>query len=393
MNNRAVMSAQSQAAMPTTTNTVMSVMDLQDRLRRMLEVQKNVMKEGIHYGKIPGCNKDSLYQPGAQILSVTFKVGTRPSNIESDSDTTRVHYRVTLEAFDQVTGLVLGYGVGECSSDEDKYAWRESICDEEFDSTPDQLKRIKYKRGKNNSHYTVKQISTNPADVANTVLKMAKKRALINVTLDVLAASEIFTQDIEDLPEGYDFGDEDAPGTKPPVQPVKSKSAGSNQGQPPSGDDDIKKPTEEERTAQKLISEKQGYFLIGKCKKQGVEHRDIAAHLKIPSVFYITWQKSVKTNFEAVMKTVDEKPEFFAKKAPATPANTAPAQTQTPIDLEGYGETAEVVEIKKLAVDAGVKSMEDLNGIIQIEFGFNDVDSVTEDQIEQVKQHFKDMKK
>ena len=39
----------------------------------------------------------------------------------------------------------------------------------------------------------------NPADHYNTVLKMAKKRALVDAVLTTTAASDIFTQDLEDL--------------------------------------------------------------------------------------------------------------------------------------------------------------------------------------------------
>ena len=39
----------------------------------------------------------------------------------------------------------------------------------------------------------------NPADCYNTVLKMAKKRALVDAVLTATAASDIFTQDLEDI--------------------------------------------------------------------------------------------------------------------------------------------------------------------------------------------------
>ncbi len=39
----------------------------------------------------------------------------------------------------------------------------------------------------------------NPADNYNTVLKMAKKRALVDAVLTATAASDIFTQDLEDI--------------------------------------------------------------------------------------------------------------------------------------------------------------------------------------------------
>ena len=40
------------------------------------------------------------------------------------------------------------------------------------------------------------------ADTYNTVLKMAKKRAQVDATLTVVGASDILTQDLEDLPAG-----------------------------------------------------------------------------------------------------------------------------------------------------------------------------------------------
>ncbi len=39
----------------------------------------------------------------------------------------------------------------------------------------------------------------NPADHYNTVLKMAKKRALVDAVLTTTAASDIFTQDLEEI--------------------------------------------------------------------------------------------------------------------------------------------------------------------------------------------------
>jgi hypothetical protein len=76
------------------------------------------------------------------------------------------------------------------------------LCDEEFDDTPENRRRIKYAKYQGKVEKK-KQIRTNPADVSNTVLKMAKKRGLIDAVLTVTAASDLFTQDIEDLPAEY----------------------------------------------------------------------------------------------------------------------------------------------------------------------------------------------
>mgnify|MGYP003149563669 CR=1 FL=1 len=54
-------------------------------------------------------------------------------------------------------------------------------------------KKYRVRYGKNVTGYDL-------ADVYNTVLKIGKKRALVDAVLTVTAASDLFTQDIEDLP-------------------------------------------------------------------------------------------------------------------------------------------------------------------------------------------------
>jgi hypothetical protein len=162
------------------------------------QVMKSVMKEGVHYGTIPGTPKPTLYKAGAEKICSTFRIAIEPL-AEDLSTADECRYRVTARAVSQ-SGVYLGAGIGECSSNEAKYRWRSPVCDEEFNETPEDRRRQIWKRGKN-GNYQQKQIRTEPADVANTILKMAAKRGMIAVTLQVTAASDIFAQDIEDLPE------------------------------------------------------------------------------------------------------------------------------------------------------------------------------------------------
>jgi hypothetical protein len=164
------------------------------------EVMKGVMKQDVHFGKIPGTPKPTLYKAGAEKLLSTFRIATEPSIVEDLSSADEIRYRVTVSAKLQSTGALLGAAIGECSSSEEKYRWRRPVCEEEFNETPEDRRRKVWKKGEQKA-YQQKQVRTNPADVANTVLKMAHKRALIAVTLVVTAASDIFQQDIEDLPE------------------------------------------------------------------------------------------------------------------------------------------------------------------------------------------------
>lgn len=175
--------------------------DIRSQVNLIQRVMKAVMKKDTHFGIIPGCKKPSLYKAGSEILLTTFKISVIPEVIEL-SNQDRAQYRVLTRGIHRDSGTVVGVGVGECSSDEDKYKWRAAVCNEEWEDTPVDRRREKWNKGKDGGKpFKVKQVRTEIADVANTVLKMAKKRSQIDLTLTSTAASDIFTQDIEDMPE------------------------------------------------------------------------------------------------------------------------------------------------------------------------------------------------
>ena len=81
-------------------------------------------------------------------------------------------YRVICSLHHMPTETYSGAGVGSCSTMETKFRYRwQGGQRVEFD---------------------------NPADYYNTVLKMAKKRAHVDAILTATAASDCFTQDVED---------------------------------------------------------------------------------------------------------------------------------------------------------------------------------------------------
>ncbi len=167
--------------------------DIRHRVNTIQEVMREVMKRDVHYGIIPGCKKPSLWKPGSEVLLATFQIGTSIHVTDLSNDDC-IRYQVRVMGTHTPSGVLLGEGIGECSSNEEKYKWRKAY-DEEFNATPETRRRIKF--GK----YKDKQVRTEPADVANTILKMAKKRAQIDMTLTATGASDCFDQDLEDLPE------------------------------------------------------------------------------------------------------------------------------------------------------------------------------------------------
>lgn len=214
----------------------MAVADVVGRIRRIQEIMTSVMigpKEekgrkidGIHYGIIPGTPKPSLYQPGAELLCATFRIAPTPHVVDL-STPDAVRYRIVMRGVHQATGEVLGEGIGECSSDETKYRWVRPVCNQEWDDTPVDQRREKWMRGRNDTYFKAKQVRTNPADIANTILKMAYKRALISMTRSVLACSDIFAQDLEDLPEEVreNVAAEEGQAQPPIKQPQKKEAA------------------------------------------------------------------------------------------------------------------------------------------------------------------------
>lgn len=198
----------------------MAVADIISHVAMVQEVMKAVMKPDIHYGVIPGTDKPTLYKQGAEVLCMAFRVSDTYS-VEDLSTADIVRYRVTCTGRHQVTGTVLGAGMGEASSGEEKYKWRKAW-DDEFEATPDNLRRVKM--GK----YKTKQVRTEAADLANTILKMANKRAKIAMTINVTACGDMFGQDLEDMDaalrehltrrEGEDHRQPDQPAA-PPVWP------------------------------------------------------------------------------------------------------------------------------------------------------------------------------
>lgn len=204
---------------------VLSDKHIQARVNMIQGAIKHVFKKDVHYGIIPGTQKPTLYKPGAEQLLVMFRIASLEPKIEDISTPDCVRYRVTRGGASQADGRFLGAGVGECSSDEEKYKWRRPVCDQEYEETPADRRREVWKKYQGKVGKS-KQVRTSPADVANTILKMADKRALVAMTLVVTGASDAFNQDIEDLPEEIRESVLEDGAERPPIQqPARASTA------------------------------------------------------------------------------------------------------------------------------------------------------------------------
>ena len=242
-------------------STTLTAPQVRAQVQLVQQVMDSVMKEGTHYGTIPGTDKPSLLKAGCEVLMTTFRIAVEP-RIEDLSTADEIRYRVHCTGTHQTTGTVMGTGIGECSSNEEKYKWKRSN-DREFDNTAEDRRRIKYAYNRQKrEEYEIKQVRTEPADVANTILKMAKKRALVDFTLTALAASDCFAQDLEDIPEEIrDNGEQE----RKVVQQPKAKS----EAKAPAGDPDKRLEPGQVKVVQKAL-ERSGVSAEDFCKQFGI---------------------------------------------------------------------------------------------------------------------------
>lgn len=183
----------------------LTVDEMKNQIQTIQQVMKGVMQRGAHFDILPGCGeKPVLLKPGAEKILATFRIGTELI-IEDLSDGFDHTYRVKCKGFYIPTGNIIGEGIGECSTREKKYAWRAAACQGEYDATTSEHRQIAWKPKKNEKGYNIKgeaveelQVRQNPADLANTVLKMAKKRAMVDLCLTATACSDIFEQDLDE---------------------------------------------------------------------------------------------------------------------------------------------------------------------------------------------------
>ena len=149
--------------------------------------------ERVDYGVIPRCSKPTLLKSGAEKIMNYLGLISRTSlthRVENYDDA-YFSYEVKVTLLDEA-GIVKGEGVGICNSREKQYA--------------------------NNDAY----------NVANTLIKMAKKRALVDAVLNVAGLSNHFTQDVEDGNVVLDDSQEkdtanNVPNTNRNVKPMTQK--------------------------------------------------------------------------------------------------------------------------------------------------------------------------
>lgn len=163
---------------------------------RFQAVVQKALKQGHDYDTIPGTQKPTLLKPGAEKLLMLLGLTSEYEIVERVEDYNREIFAYTIRCILSKGNHKIAEGLGSCNSKEDKYRWRwVKEGDIPLDADKDTLKNRTTRYGSVQYRIENDEICSQ----ANTILKMAKKRAQVDATLTVAALSEIFTQDIEDM--------------------------------------------------------------------------------------------------------------------------------------------------------------------------------------------------
>lgn len=235
---------------------------------------REVMKEGIDYGTVPGVQKPFLFKPGAAWMMKLYGYGVTVHIVSEDTtidwgELSPEGEWIRLPFFDittradihhLATGKLIGSGLGNCNSREDRYMWRNAqrVCPncgkpEIFESKPEygggyycwnnksrghEGCGAKFQKGDPliESQAVGRVLNVQIAGLKNTILKQSAKRSVSDGVLVTTAASRWFTQDKDALDSmgtltpGQAFADIDDAHVMPVNEPESEPQT------PPAGD-------------------------------------------------------------------------------------------------------------------------------------------------------------
>jgi hypothetical protein len=135
-------------------------------------LQEKVLEKDVDYGfpfesnkPLTPSSKPSLYKSGAEKLCILFNLQPKFEILKEIEEKDFVLYKFKCFLINRETYEIVGEGFGVANSEEKRH-WKSA-----------------------------------PLANANTILKIAEKRALVDAVLKTTGASNIFTQDIEDYDE------------------------------------------------------------------------------------------------------------------------------------------------------------------------------------------------
>jgi hypothetical protein len=213
-----------------------SVQQVLQQRKKVMELMTSAMKENVHFGKIPGADKPTLLQPGAQMLASTFRLGDRELEfVDRELPNNHREFMFRKEFYSISSGQVLTEARGMCSTMESNYRYTPVKKGEEVGPVPKaywdapkepaEIRRNilietygpegKLGPKKTETGWVIMRFigtgdrEENPdiANEYNTVLSMADKRCYVRGVIKALGVGDLFTHDLEDTTELEPTGD------------------------------------------------------------------------------------------------------------------------------------------------------------------------------------------
>jgi hypothetical protein len=133
------------------------------KISQFQKVVQSTLHQNHDYGIIPGTDKPTLLKPGAEKILMMMGLRSEFEIVDSTRDFEKGFFQYQVRCKLIKGDMVITEGLGACNTRERKY------------------------------------LKMDPYTIDNTVLKMAKKRALVDAALLVASLSDVFTQDVEDM--------------------------------------------------------------------------------------------------------------------------------------------------------------------------------------------------
>lgn len=133
------------------------------KIAQFQQLVQNQLKQNHDYGIIPGTPKPTLLKPGAEKILMLMGLRSEFEIVDSTRDFEKGFFQYQVKCKLYRGDTLITEGLGAANTKERKY------------------------------------LKQDPYTIDNTVLKIAKKRALVDAVLLVASLSEVFTQDLEDI--------------------------------------------------------------------------------------------------------------------------------------------------------------------------------------------------
>ncbi len=142
---------------------IQQVQATMNKITQFQQVIQKTLHQGHDFGIIPGTDKPTLLKPGAEKILMMMGLRSEFEIVDSTRDFEKGFFQYQVRCRLLKGDMVITEGLGACNTRERKY------------------------------------LKMDPYTMDNTVLKMAKKRALVDAALLVASLSDVFTQDLEDM--------------------------------------------------------------------------------------------------------------------------------------------------------------------------------------------------